>query len=677
MFLTLAQNVGLILAAALMQRFIRDRWRATSRRGQIMSGLLFGAAAVMAMSLAYTLQSGVIFDARTVVLSTGALFGGVVVGVVSGVVAILYRVFYVGGVGAGVGVAVIVTAITAGCAMRYASRGRVAALRYWHFLALGLLVHVLGILWFAFLPLDYPNDIVLGLAPVYVPLLTLATLVMSLVLRELDAIRDYELSLIESRARVQYLFENAGVAIYDEDLSDLLEALSALRHSGVSDIRRYLAEWPDELDHLASLIRVVQVNPAAVSLFAVKTRTELLGSINHFFSDDARRMFVDELDAVWKGEEAFQSEATFIRSDGSSVDAMIAMPIPQTPEAARHVPVSLVDMTSVRSKERDLQRQKERLEEVVWGTGAGTWEWNIATGETIFNERWANIVGYTLDEISPTTIETWTRMAHPEDLERSNHVLSRVFSRETTAYECDARIRHRNGEWVWVLDRGLVVEWDSDGNPLRMSGTHLDITARKHAEQRASHLTGLRDALLRCHADLLSAETEDELLSRTTETLVTERHYALAWVGIPRDDSRKNVEPVAVAGEAVRYMEGFEALWSDTPLGRGPAGKVVRSGQPLVVRNLGFEDVFTPWADRAAREGLRTVMVAPVTRGEQERPAVLCLYSRSIDAFDDDEQALVIQFCRSLALAWRSLRLQNERLRASNGNSAPVISDTI
>ncbi|MFN2329832.1 MAG: PAS domain-containing protein [Chromatocurvus sp.] len=672
MFLTLAQNVGLILAAALMQRFIRDRWPAAPPRGQVMSGLLFGAAAVMAMSLAYTLQSGVIFDARTVVLSTGALFGGAVVGVVSGIIAVVYRVFYIGGAGAWVGVAVIITAIAAGCGMRYACHGRIAALRYWQFLALGLFVHVLVVFWFAFLPLDYLSDIILGLAPVYIPLLTLATLLMSLVLRELDAIRDYERALLESRARVQYLFENAGVAIYDEDFSGLLEALSALRDSGVSDIRRYLSEWPDEIDNLASLIKVVQVNPAAVALFAVKSRTELLGSVNHFFSDDARRMFVDELDALWKGEEAFQAEATFIRTDGSSVDAMIAMPIPQTAEAAQHVPVSLVDMTLVRSKERQLQREKQSLEEVIWGTGVGTWEWNIVTGETIFNERWANIIGYTLDEISPTTLETWTRLAHPEDLVRSNHALSRVFSRETTAYECDVRMRHRNGEWIWVLDRGLVVEWDADGKPLRMSGTHLDITARKHAEQRASRLAGMRQVLLCCHADLLSADSEDALFFRTAETLVRERYYALTWVGIPRDDARKRVEPVAVAGEAAQYMEGFEALWSDTPLGRGPAGTVVRSGQPLVIRNLALEDAFTPWADRAARAGLRTMMAAPIPREEHDRPAILCLYSRSDDAFDDDEQAMVIQLSRSLALAWRSLRLQDQRLCAVSTSSTPA-----
>ncbi len=661
MFLSLAQNVGLILAAALMQRFILDRWPASSRRGQLMSGLLFGAAAVMAMSLAYTLQSGIFFDARTVVLATGALFGGVVVALVSALVAVSYRLFYLGGPGAWVGVAIIITAVAAGCIARYACNRRVVALRDWQFLALGLVVHLLCLAWFVFLPLDYVNDVLLGLAPVYVPLLTLATLAMSVVLRELNAMRNYEQSLLESRSRIRYLFENAAVALYEEDFSDLLAALEALRASGVDDIRRYLTEWPDEVERLAALIRVIQVNPAAVALFAVNSRTELLGPMNHRFTDGARRMFVDEMAAIWRGDKSFQAETTFIRTDGSAVDAIIVVPIPQTREAAQHVAVSLVDMTAVRFSERELEQQKRRLEEVVGGTGAGTWEWNIATGETLYNERWAEIVGYTLEDLQPTSLETWIRLCHPEDRERSNHQLSRVFAREVSEYECDVRLRHRSGAWVWVLGRGVVVEWGPDGEPLRMSGAHLDITARKQAEQHAEHLATLRGMLLRCHAGLVGAVNEKALFARTTATLVGERHYALAWVGIPRNDARRHIDPVAVAGEAKRYMEGFEVLWSHDPLGCGPAGQVVRSGEPRVVRDLALEEAFTPWSERASREGLRGMIVVPVARGDNEPPGILCLYSRSSGAFDDEEQVLLTQLGSCLSLAWRSLRLEQER----------------
>lgn len=344
----LIQNVALILAAALMQRFILDRGSISSPRTQLLSGLLFGVAAIVAMSLPYTLQSGVIFDARTVVLSTGALFGGALVALVASVLAVAYRLFYLGGAGAWVGVAVILTAAGAGSTVRLMCGGRLSGFRYWHFLAFGLLVHTLSVLWFVFLPVDYRRDILLGLAPVYVPLLTLATLAMAALLRELNAMRDYEQSLLDSRSRMQHLFESSGVAIFDEDFTELLAALSSLRDAGVSDIRRYLTEWPDEVDRLAALVRVVWVNPAAVALFAVTSRTELIGPMHRFFSGDARRVFVEEIAALCEGGDIFRTKTTFSRADGSLVDVIIVLPIPTSPEDARHVPVSLIDISGLR-----------------------------------------------------------------------------------------------------------------------------------------------------------------------------------------------------------------------------------------------------------------------------------------------------------------------------------------
>ena len=126
---------------------------------------------------------------------------------------------------------------------------------------------------------------------------------------------------------------------------------------------------------------------------------------------------------------------------------------------------------------------ERRLKEIIWGTNVGTWEWNVKTGETTFSEEWAEIIGYTLEEISPTNIETWMSFAHPDDLEKSSQLLQQHFSGESDRYECEARMRHKNGHWIWVLDRGKVVEWDDDGQPLRMSGTHQEITKEKEFQK--------------------------------------------------------------------------------------------------------------------------------------------------------------------------------------------------
>lgn len=148
----------------------------------------------------------------------------------------------------------------------------------------------------------------------------------------------------------------------------------------------------------------------------------------------------------------------------------------------------VVNRRLVRSRHKATEAA-ERIAAIIWGTDAGTWEWNVRTGECVFNDRWASIIGRSLDELQPIDIRTWTSLAHPDDLERSQQALDDHFAGRTEYYECEARMRHKDGRWVWVLDRGKVVEWAGDGKPLRMSGTHQDITARKEAEEDARRLS--------------------------------------------------------------------------------------------------------------------------------------------------------------------------------------------
>ncbi|MBS3774609.1 MAG: PAS domain S-box protein [Bacteroidales bacterium] len=131
---------------------------------------------------------------------------------------------------------------------------------------------------------------------------------------------------------------------------------------------------------------------------------------------------------------------------------------------------------------RQLTTQKERLANILEGTDAGTWEWNVQTGETVFNERWAQFVGYTLEELSPTTIDTWMELTHPEDLDKCKAELDKHFRGESSLYECEHRMKHKDGSWIWVLDRGKVVSWTDEGKPLWMFGTHQNITERKQIE---------------------------------------------------------------------------------------------------------------------------------------------------------------------------------------------------
>jgi len=126
---------------------------------------------------------------------------------------------------------------------------------------------------------------------------------------------------------------------------------------------------------------------------------------------------------------------------------------------------------------------KERfLNEIIWATKAGTWIWNITTSEMIFNNMWAEMLGYRLEELRPHTFETWERHTHPDDLLKAENALRKHLAGLDDVYHCEIRMKHKKGHWVWVLTRGSVVAWDDSKNPVRMSGTHTNITERKKLE---------------------------------------------------------------------------------------------------------------------------------------------------------------------------------------------------
>lgn len=149
---------------------------------------------------------------------------------------------------------------------------------------------------------------------------------------------------------------------------------------------------------------------------------------------------------------------------------------------------AFVDISARKKAEEALAHERQRLDSILKGTNAGTWEWNVQTGEVVFNERWAEIIGYTLAELAPVSIATWTNLAHPDDLKTSDALLERHFKGELPYYEFEIRMRHKDGRWIWVLDRGKVSSWTPDGKPLIMSGTHQDITARKQAEEKLDYM---------------------------------------------------------------------------------------------------------------------------------------------------------------------------------------------
>ncbi|MCU8072349.1 PAS domain S-box protein [Shewanella sp. SM32] len=132
--------------------------------------------------------------------------------------------------------------------------------------------------------------------------------------------------------------------------------------------------------------------------------------------------------------------------------------------------------------EKKFREQSQRYAEVIWAANIGTWEWNLQTGEIIFNQRVAEMLGYGQQQLASIDIDIWQTLMHPDDANYIKHLINKCLKRQTDNLESEFRVKHRNGSWIWVLDRGRVVEWTANDKPMRMSGTYQDITKAKQSE---------------------------------------------------------------------------------------------------------------------------------------------------------------------------------------------------
>ena len=132
----------------------------------------------------------------------------------------------------------------------------------------------------------------------------------------------------------------------------------------------------------------------------------------------------------------------------------------------------------------DLVKQKKLLEDsefrwkfAVDGSGDGLWDWNVKTNKVFFSKRWKEMLGFEEDEIEDS-LDEWEKRVHPDDLEQVYKDITAHMEGKTKTYQNEHRVLCKNGDYKWILDRGIIVQYDEDDNPLRLIGTHTDIDER-------------------------------------------------------------------------------------------------------------------------------------------------------------------------------------------------------
>jgi PAS domain S-box-containing protein len=180
--------------------------------------------------------------------------------------------------------------------------------------------------------------------------------------------------------------------------------------------------------------------------------------------------------------------------------------------------VSLVNnVTDLRAAERQNREDQQRLHWTINAAKIGIWEWNVPTGQIKFNGNYAAILGYQKEELPPH-LDTWKNLIHPNDLPKAMELINHHFSMPDSIYEMEVRMRHKEGHWVTILDRGSVVSRTPEGQPLLMVGTHTDISiikdVQKQVEQNETRLNSMVSLMQKASVnvkDLLDFALEEAL----------------------------------------------------------------------------------------------------------------------------------------------------------------------
>lgn len=205
-----------------------------------------------------------------------------------------------------------------------------------------------------------------------------------------------------------------------------------------------------------------------------------------------------------------------------------------------------------RSTEKKLKLSEERLSYALSGTSDGLWDWNLESGSMYYSARWFGMLGYEENELD-STLDTWVALVHPDDKDRSLQTIEDHVNSNSSNFEMEFRMEHKDGHWVFILSRGSLAR-DSDGaivEPRRVIGTHVDISKQKEAEylllDKKEELNNYKNKLEhiveeRTKELLLSKEETDEAMERFNEAMLAiedgiwdwnivtnEVYYSPAW----------------------------------------------------------------------------------------------------------------------------------------------------
>lgn len=462
----------------------------------------------------------------------------------------------------------------------------------------------------------------------------------------------------ESEARYQEIFEYSPIAIWDEDFSAVKHQLMELRAGGVTDLAVHLAAHPEVVRELATRVRVIRVNQAALKLLGLTQMEDLFQQLPRFFTEESYVLFQQELVALAGGERHFRGESVICNAAGEKRlwEITLAVPLGYEDSLAR-VLVSSVDITERRQMKEQLREREKMLTYLVNSLPVAIASWSGSQKVMDFlNPTFTRWFGYTLEDVP--TVDHWWPLAYPDPAVRAKITatwqerVERALATRQPMEPMETQVTCKDGssrmiEWgfIPIQDHGYAVG--------------LDLTAFRRSEKEIQRVSRLYAVLSQISQHILRVQSPAELYAAGCRMIVSAGGFKLAWIGQVQPLYGR-MEVLTQAGEVGNYLDRVRIYLNDRPEGSGPTATCIHQNRPYVCNDFHQDPITMPWREMAREAGLKSSLSVPLNMGAGRRGA-LVVYSDEINYFGSQEVALVVEVAQCMVFAREYLEHEQQR----------------
>jgi PAS domain S-box-containing protein len=274
---------------------------------------------------------------------------------------------------------------------------------------------------------------------------------------------------------------------FEQEIAARIEAEAQLRLSE-NQFRSALMEspYPTMLHSAEGDIFVANTAWINQTGYSLEKLPDYVQWLDHMFRENSPK--VSEILAKLLSGEDNEGEGVFdiYRENGTTLNWYLRWTkLPALSDERTLILTMAMDLTALMNIESTLREKEEMLSKFTLVTNDGLWDWDLKSDEVIFDSIYYTMAGYEVDEF-PHELEEFRIRVHPDDVEYVFNQADQYLKGQIENFNVEFRFLKKDGDWLWIMGRGKIIEQDENGNPLRFVGTHTDISAQKLVEEKLS-----------------------------------------------------------------------------------------------------------------------------------------------------------------------------------------------